>query len=101
MPVFVMLTQIEPEAVRSPGELEGLERQAMARVRKECPDVEWHSSYAVLGPHDYLDIFSAKDIDTATKVSTLVRTLGHARTELWPAVEWTHFKDVVRTLSSS
>jgi hypothetical protein len=52
--------------------LEDLERQAMERVRKECP--EWVNSYAILGPCDYLDIFRAKDIETASKVSTLIRT---------------------------
>lgn len=34
---FVMLTRLDPEAVRSPAALEDLEHQAMERVRKECP----------------------------------------------------------------
>jgi hypothetical protein len=55
----------------------------MERVRKECPDVEWVSSYAILGPCDYLDIFRAKDVETASKV-----TFGHAHTEIWTATEW-------------
>jgi uncharacterized protein with GYD domain len=98
MPTFIMLTRLSPEAVRSPKTLEDLERQAMERVRKECPDVEWAASYAILGPCDYLDIFRAKDIETATKVSTLVRTFGHANTEIWTATEWDRFKEIVRTL---
>ena len=55
----------------------------MKRVRKVCPDVEWLSSYAVLGPCDYLDIFRATDIETAAKVSALIHTFGHAQTEIW------------------
>ena len=98
MLTFVMLTRLSPEAARSPKALEELERQAMDRVRKECPDVEWVSSYAILGPCDYLDIFRAKDIETATKVSTLVRTFGHAHTEIWSASEWARFKEIVRSL---
>ena len=50
MPTFIMLTRLNPEAVRSPRGLEQLERDATKRVREECPDVEWLSSYAVLGP---------------------------------------------------
>lgn len=98
MLTFIMLTRLSPEAVRSPKALEDLERQAMERVRKECSDVEWIMSYAILGPCDYLDIFRAKDIETASKVSTLVRTFGHAYTEIWTATEWDRFKEIVRSL---
>jgi uncharacterized protein with GYD domain len=98
MLTFIMLTRLSPEAVRSPKALEDLERQAMERVHKECPDVEWVQSYAILGPCDYLDIFRAKDIETASKVSTLVRTFGHAQTEIWTATGWDRFKEIVRTL---
>ena len=98
MSTFIMLTRLSPEAVRSPQALEQLERKAMERVRKECPDVEWVGNYAILGPYDYLDVFHAKDIDTASKVSMLIRTFGHAQTEVWPATEWNHFKEIARAL---
>jgi len=98
MITFIMLTRLSPDAVRSPQALEQLERSAMERVRKDCPDVEWVSSYAILGPHDYLDIFRAKDVETAAKVSALIRTFGHAHTEIWTATEWDRFKEIVRLL---
>ena len=98
MPTFIMLTRLNADAVRSPRALEQLERDAMKCIREECPDVEWLSSYAVLGPCDYLDVFIANDIETAAKVSTLLRTFGHAQTEIWTATEWDRFKEIVRTL---
>ena len=98
MLTFIMLTHLSPDAARSPQALEQLERKAMERIRKECPDVEWVSSYAILGPCDYLDVFRAKDVETASRVSTLIRTLGHARTEIWTATEWDRFKEIVRSL---
>jgi uncharacterized protein with GYD domain len=98
MPTFIMLTRLNADAVRSPKGLEQLERQAMQSVRKECPGVEWLGSYAVLGPYDYLDIFLADDLETATRVSTLIRTFGHAHTETWPATDWDRFKEIVSTL---
>ena len=58
----------------------------------------WSCSYAILGPNDYLDVFRAKDVETASKVSTLIRTFGHAQTEIWTATEWDRFKEIVRAL---
>jgi hypothetical protein len=39
MLTFVMLSRLSTESVRSPQALEQLERKAMERMRKECPDV--------------------------------------------------------------
>lgn len=98
MPTFIMLTRLSAEAVQSPKNLEQLERKVMDQVRTECPGVDWLGSYAVLGPCDYVDIFRANDIEAATRVSALIRTFGHAQTEVWPATEWTRFKELVRNL---
>jgi uncharacterized protein with GYD domain len=99
MMTFVMLTRLAPGAMRSPRELESIERDVMQRVRAECLETEWLHSFAVLGPYDYVDIFQVPNIETATKISTLVRTYGHATTELWPAVGWARFKDIIRALT--
>lgn len=99
MMTFVMLTRLAPGAMRSPRELEALERDVVKSIRTECGEAEWLHSFAVLGPYDYVDVFQVPDIETATKISTLVRTYGHATTELWPAVGWARFKEIVRTLA--
>ncbi|HSR16245.1 MAG TPA: GYD domain-containing protein [Gemmatimonadales bacterium] len=98
MQTFVMLTRLSPEAVRSPQAFETLERQAMEGIRAECPQVQWLHSWAILGPHDYLDVFRAPDIATATKVAMLVRIAGHAETEVWGATEWPAFQELTRSL---
>jgi uncharacterized protein with GYD domain len=98
MQTFIMLTRLSPDAAGSPQALEDLEQKAMARIRKDCPDVEWLVSYAVLGGCDYVDIFRANDIDTANRVSALIRTQGHASTEVWPATTWKKFKQTMREL---
>lgn len=101
MPIFVMLTRLSPEALKSPRSLEKLERKVSDRIRAECPIIEWLQNLALIGPYDYLDIFRAPDIEAATKVSALVRTFGHAQTEIWAATEWERFKDIVRDLPSN
>jgi uncharacterized protein with GYD domain len=98
MSTFIMLTRLNSEAASTPQAIEQLEQHAMKCIRKECPKVEWLASYAALGPYDYLDIFRADDIETATKVSALIRTFGHAHAEVWPATEWKRFKQIMHAL---
>ena len=98
MQTFIMLTQLAHGALNNPEELETLEKRVMDRVAGQCPEVKWVASYAILGPHDYLDVFQAPDTRTAMQVSTIVRTFGHANTEIWGATEWKRFKKMIRHL---
>jgi uncharacterized protein with GYD domain len=98
MPTFVLLTRLEGTAAAAPRRLEALEKEMMRHIREECPEVEWINNLAVLGPYDYLDIFEAPDVETAAKVVALVRAYGHAQVEVWPAVEWDRYKELLRRL---
>jgi uncharacterized protein with GYD domain len=99
MATFVMLTRLNHDAFVSPRALPDLEKAVMARIKDACPDVVWKDSFAVLGPYDYLDIFDAPDNEEATKVATVVRSFGHALTEVWPATQWDRFKRLVEGLA--
>jgi uncharacterized protein with GYD domain len=92
MPAYVLLTKIAPEAMSQPERLAKLEAQVKQRVKKHCRGVKWILNLAVMGPYDYLDVFEAPDQITASKVSTIVRSFGHATTETWGAVTWSKFK---------
>jgi len=35
------------------------------------------------------------------QVSALIRTFGHAQTEIWTGTEWDRFKEIVRSLPVS
>ena len=98
METFVMMTRLAHGALGTPANLETLEKQVMDRIRSECPEVRWVGNYAILGPYDYLDVFEAPDMATAARVSTIVRTYGHAHTEVWGAMPWQSFKEMIRHL---
>ena len=65
MATFIMLTRLAHGAIRSPEELEKLEKEVMKRIEEGLGggQVKWLANYAVLGPYDYLDIFEAPDIE--------------------------------------
>jgi uncharacterized protein with GYD domain len=95
-----MLTRLSPEALARPESVVELNQQVEDRLKRECPGVRWLANYAVLGPCDYLDIFEAPDVDTATKVALLVRSFGHATTETWVVTPWERFMDLATGLKS-
>src|SRR4051812_37093151 len=96
MSTYVMLTRLSPEAVTAPGAIAELGRTVAEKLKSECPEARWISSYAILGPCDYLDLFEAPDNEAASKVAVVVRSFGHATTEIWPATPWERFLQVVR-----
>ncbi len=94
MPHYVMLTRVSTEAIAEPAIFEDLNRRIGARIRQECPEVRWLANYTVLGPYDYLDIFDAPDNESAAKVALIIRSFGHASTEIWPAMTWERFREI-------
>jgi uncharacterized protein with GYD domain len=98
MQIFVLLTRLSPEALKSPIAMEDFEKRAVSHIEKECPDVKWLHSYALLGPYDYLDIFTAPDMNEAVKVSAIIRSFGRAHSEIWEAMEWDNFKRIIESL---
>lgn len=98
MRTFVLLTRLPPEAPRSSAAVEDLERGVMARLQEECPQAEPITSYAILGPWDSLDVFSAPDRQYAERVEAIVRDVADAHTELWGAIEWRRFIELLEEL---
>ena len=98
MATFILLTKLSQEALETLASMEKFEKEAVQHIQEECPQVTWLSNYAVTGHYDYLDIFTAPDLDTAMKVSLLIRSFGRAYSEIWAATEWKDFKEIIHAL---
>ena len=98
MATYVMLTRLSPDAITDPSAIAELGHQVTEKLNAECPEAKWISSYAVLGPYDYLDLFEAPDNEAAAKAAVVVRSFGHATTEIWPATPWERFLEVIRSM---
>jgi len=61
------------------------------KVSQLCPEVRWIAHYALLGPYDFMDIYTAPDEETAFRVSALSRELGALKAESWPALEYERY----------
>jgi uncharacterized protein with GYD domain len=94
-----MLTRLSPDALARPDAVQDLNHRVEARIEAECPEIRWLGNYALLGPYDYLDLFEAPDQESATKVALLVRSLGHATTEIWAATPWERFLAIAHDVS--
>jgi hypothetical protein len=58
-------------------------------------------SYILLGRYDAVDIFRAPDNQTASKVAVIIRSFGHATTEVLPATSWSDFAAALGDLSAA
>jgi uncharacterized protein with GYD domain len=100
MPTYILLTQFNADAIIDPQEMANLDKMVKKRVGLECPGVEWLDSYILLGRYDALDIFRAPDNQTASKVAVIIRSFGHATTEVLPGTSWSDFAIALSDLSS-
>lgn len=94
-----MLTRLISEEIAPTFSICKKETDVGNKIREYCPTIEWVSDYAILGPWDYLDVFRAPDLETAMKVSAIVRYYGGAHTEIWPAVAWNAFENIMHELA--
>jgi len=97
MATFLMFTRLLPVEAGSASRDE-LERKALDSIEIECPDLRWLANFAVFGPWDYVDVLDAPDLGSAYKASAIVRLLGYADVEVWPAEEWDDSRELVRHL---
>jgi uncharacterized protein with GYD domain len=95
MPRFVLMTRLAPESLHDAEVRRAMGRAWLKKVKTACPEVEWISHYAILGPYDFMDIYDAPDVETAHKVSVISRAEGAVSAESWQAMDYDAFLDLL------
>ncbi len=98
MPTYVLMTKLDDSALRD-RRRSGDEWKK--RVEKLAKGIKWRAHYALLGPYDFMDVYEAKDEETAFKVSMLSRELGATVAESWPALQYDDFLPIAKSVESS
>ena len=88
MATFIMLTRAPQPSDASADRPSLCFHELMEAIRSNCSGVAWVQRYAILGPADFLDVFTAPNIEMALQVSAIVRRIAHATTEVWSASPW-------------
>jgi len=91
MATYIILTRLFPEAFQEPKEFKQLAEKVSARIKRDCPNVNWRQSYVTLGRFDVVDIVESDDLKQVERAAMLIRAFGHATTETLPATPWKQF----------
>jgi uncharacterized protein with GYD domain len=96
MALYVLMTKLTPEISGDLKKREAIGKEWKKKVDATCPDVKWHSHYALLGPYDFMDIYEADNDETAARVSLITRASGALAAETWPAISWSRYVDIIK-----
>jgi len=96
MATFILMTKLSPGFLDEPKKRAKKGKEWIKKIKKVCPDVKWIAHYSILGPYDFMDIYEAKDIETAHKVSLISRTYGAVSAESWEALPYDRYLKVLR-----
>ena len=98
MKTFILLTKLSDDLSSKMKKREDIGNDWMDAVKQKCPDVKFISHFAILGQYDFIDIYEAADIETATKVSMISRQFGASYAESLPAIPYKEFLELVNEL---
>ena len=91
MATYVILSRLSPEGFRDPKDFKKLADTVSAKIKSDCPGVQWKDSYATMGRFDVVDIVEADNLKQVEKAAMIIRAYGHSSTETLPATPWKEF----------
>ena len=98
MKTFILMTKLSPEVSQQMKNRAKLGRNWLDQVKEKCPEVKFIAHYALLGPHDFMDIYEAPDDETAAKVSMISMANGAFSAESWPTIQYKRFVELAEEM---
>jgi len=95
MTTYVLLSKVRPRTSGEVGSLGERLREFQQKLAERHPEVRSLTSYALLGPYDFLHVFEAPDANTAAKVALLAQAFGAGTTETLTAIPFDEFSAIV------
>ncbi|MEW5795490.1 MAG: GYD domain-containing protein [Candidatus Zixiibacteriota bacterium] len=88
MKTYILMTRLAPDVAAKMKDRAEIGAAWLDEVHEKCPDVKFLAHYALLGTYDFMDIYEARDEETAAKVSLISRAHGAAVAESWTAIPY-------------
>ena len=98
MATYILATKLSPELTKDVKRRAEIGRKWLEKVKKNCPEVKFLAHYALLGPHDFIDIYEAPDEQSAAKVSMISLSSGAVAAESWTAIPYKNFLELIKNL---
>jgi uncharacterized protein with GYD domain len=98
MRTFILMTKLSPEVSRQVKDRAKIGRDWLEQVKQKCPEVKFIAHYALLGPHDFMDIYEAPDEETAAKVSMISLANGAFLAESWATIPYKRFVELAEEI---
>ena len=95
MTTYIILSRFSPEAFGDPKNFKDLAATVTAKIKKQCPEINWKGSFATLGRFDVVDFVEADDPKQIEKAAMIIRAYGHSTTETLIATPWKEFLSVL------
>ncbi|HXX73451.1 MAG TPA: GYD domain-containing protein [Candidatus Acidoferrales bacterium] len=75
MTTYIILSRFSPQAFNDPKEFRDLANAVSAKIKKQCPEVNWKGSFATLGRFDLIDIVEADDPKQIERAAMIIRVV--------------------------
>jgi len=91
---FILMTKLSPEVSKQMKDRAKIGRAWLDQVKAKCPEVKFISHYALLGEHDFMDIYEAPNEEIAAKVSMISLANGAFEAQSWTAISYKRFVEL-------